>query len=275
MALLPASPELPPLPALPTMPSGSQLQESLVDLTAVSNDLSEFFDAFLLQLQITSNFALVGAAVLALCVGLIFGDRSSPTQVFNELQDANTFREELSEAASAAWDRGETDLTAIGTSRGSRFARAQEADEQGARSSIFGEASRNLARPVSAGLWLELLLCVLLDAAGNASLFVPDSYGELSDIVSASAIAFFINLLFDWPALAAFAFWEELLPYTDIVPTCTVGWTMILLGVRPWLRARQGLPPRDARPKPPVSDLRSYSSPDPWLRPGTRPWDEE
>ena len=268
--------QLPPLEAvrLPSLPDTSGLQRNLADLTVISNELSDLFEGLLLQVQITSNVLLGGAAFLAVICGLIFKDRSSPTKVFNELQDANTFRTELSAAASQAWDRGETDLVSIGTSRNSRFARAQEADEQGARSSIFGEASKNLARPVSVGLWLELFLCVLLDAAGNASLYVPNGYGEVFDVINALGSAFILNLFFDWPALATFAFWEELLPFTDVVPTATIGWTLTLLGVRPWLRARRGLPPRDAQEPPPVADMRSYSRSEEWMRAGSKPWEE-
>lgn len=275
--------ELPPLPqldaaVLPALPAGltdsSGLQRNLADLTVISNELSDLFDSLLLQVQITGNLALAGAAVLAILSGLVFQDRSSPTKVFNELQDANTFRTDLSAAATEAWDRGETDLVSIGTSRNSRFAKAQEADEKGARSSLFSEASRNLARPVSVGLWLELFLCVLLDAAGNASLYVPNGYGELFDVINALGSAFIINLFFDWPALAAFAFWEELLPFTDVVPSATIGWTLILLGVRPWLRARRGLPPRDARAPPPVADMRSYTRAEEWMQSGRKPWED-
>lgn len=180
----------------------------LVDLNNLSGELADLFSALSLQLQIVGTSVLGVAFLIGVFAGQVFGDRSSPSEAFMELQDANTYRTELSEAATEAWDRGETDLASIGTSRNSRFAKAQEADEAAARSSIFGQASKDLARPVSAGLWLELFLCVLLDAAGNASLFAP-GVGELTDFVGASAIAYILTLFFEWPALATFAFWEE------------------------------------------------------------------
>lgn len=245
---------------------------SFGDLNTVSGELLDLLSAITLQLRIAGTSLLVVSALLGVLAGFIFGDRSQPTEVARELKDADTFRTELSSGAAEAWDRGETDLKAIGTSKNSRFARAEAArDAEKARSTIFSEASRTLARPITAGLWLELVFCVLIDAFGNASLFVP-GYGELTDVVGASVSAFLVNLIFEWPALAALVFWEEALPLTDILPTCTLGWTVVVLGLRPWIRARRGLPPRDEKEKPPVADLQSYGPTAEYLRPGGTPW---
>jgi len=254
------------LPSLPSIPT------AVDDFNVLSGELLDLLSAVTLQLQIAGTSVLAVSALLALLSGFIFGDRSSPSAVFREVQDASTFRTELSEASSQAWDRGQTDLVAIGLSKNSRFARAQEVDEAAARSSIFGKASRGLARPVSVGLWLELVFCVLIDAAGNASLFVP-GYGELTDLVGASVTSFLVTLIFDWPALAAVAYWEEVLPLTDILPTCTLGWTVLILGLRPWVRARRGMAPREEKTKPPVADLQSYGPLEDYMRPGSKPWE--
>ena len=254
------------LPRLPSIPT------AVDDFNVLSGELLDLLSAVTLQLQIAGTSVLAVSALLALLCGFIFGDRSSPSAVFREVQDASTFRTELSEASSQAWDRGQTDLVAIGLSKNSRFARAQEVDEAAARSSIFGKASRGLARPVSVGLWLELLFCVLIDASGNASLFVP-GYGELTDLVGASVTSFLVTLIFDWPALAAVAYWEEVLPLTDILPTCTLGWTVLILGLRPWVRARRGMAPREEKTKPPVADLQSYGPLEDYMRPGSKPWE--
>ena len=32
--------------------------------------------------------------------------------------------------------------------------------------------------------------------------------------------------------LAAFAFWEELLPFSDFLPTATIGWALVVTGTR-------------------------------------------
>jgi hypothetical protein len=264
-SLIDSAPALPALPTLEALPS-------LSEVNVIGGELADLLSAITLQLQFFSTALLGVAAMLAVASGLVFGDRSTPSKVYMELQDADTFRTELSKASAAAWDRGETDLRAIGTARNSRFARAQEADEQAARSNLFGKAAANLSRPISAGLWLELALCVLLDAVGNASLFFPGS-GELSDVVTASVTAYLLVLFFDWRSLAAFAFWEEVLPLTDFIPTATVGWSLLILGVRPWIRARRGLPPRDEKVPPPVADMASYSPPEDYLQTGNTPWE--
>ena len=54
--------------------------------------------------------------------------------------------------------------------------------------------------------------------------------------------AFVIELFFDWPALALLAFWEELLPFTDILPTATAGWLIVnVLGLRPAMRTSESI----------------------------------
>jgi hypothetical protein len=83
-----------------------------------------------------------------------------------------------------------------------------------------------------------------------------------------------VTLVLDWPLLAAFAFWEEVLPLTDVLPSATVGWLLVLLGARPWIRARRGLPPRDELPAPPLADLQAYRPPEAYLTRGTKPWEE-
>jgi len=55
---------------------------------------------------------------------------------------------------------------------------------------------------VSNGRWLELAFCIALDAAGNWSFYYP--IGELSDLLFGLVFAFTINLLFNWPMVAAF-----------------------------------------------------------------------
>ena len=64
------------------------------------------------------------------------------------------------------------------------------------------------ARGLSAGVWLELLLCLAIDICGIASYFYPN-LGEASDVGFAFVYAFFIETLFGWPELALFGFWEE------------------------------------------------------------------
>ena len=89
----------------------------------------------------------------------------------------------------------------------------------------------------------------------------------------AFAYSFAVELLFEWPAAALLAFWEEALPLTDVIPSCTLGWALVLLGIRPWLRERQGLPPVEEDELPPVGQGWSYAPTEEWLREGSTPWE--
>ena len=115
------------------------------------------------------------------------------------------------------------------------------------------------------------MLCIALDAAGDASLFI--SFGEVADLAFAAFSAFVIETFFDWPLLALFCFWEEALPGTDFVPSATIGWILVTTGGRQWLRLQRGLPSARGDPRArPLEDLASYDEAEPWLRPGNRPW---
>ena len=128
---------------------------------------------------------------------------------------------------------------------------------------------------------MELLLCVGLDAAGAASLFYPVG-GELADVGFALLYAFLIELFFDWPQLALFAFWEEALPFTDFIPSATIGWLLVVVvGARPAERISTGAAFGDALDpefgfapgmRAPLADRDAYMSPAPWLRPNNDLW---
>ena len=89
--------------------------------------------------------------------------------------------------------------------------------------------------------------------------------------------AFVIELLFDWPELAAFAFWEELLPFSDFLPTATIGWALVVTGTRTRLTRADWNSLKPPPPKPPLADLRSYEpfggEDSAHLRPGSTPWE--
>ena len=130
------------------------------------------------------------------------------------------------------------------------------------------------AARISTGLWLELGLCVGLDVVGDASYFYP-TFGEASDLVFAFVQSFSVELLFAWPAMAFLAFWEEALPITDLVPSATIAWLLVVTGVRRMLRDRaeadreSDLGLLDV----PLADRRSFMPPEPHLTPGNTLWD--
>lgn len=88
-----------------------------------------------------------------------------------------------------------------------------------------------------------LWLCLLLDAIGVATYFIP-GLGESADIAWAPIAGLLFYFLFKGtPGIpsgwgAAFAFTEELLPFTDFIPTFTIAW---------WLAGRKTRAERDVK----------------------------
>ena len=81
------------------------------------------------------------------------------------------------------------------------------------------------AERIQPSQWATLALCVLVDAAGDASELIP-FLGEFTDVGFAPVEAGLIKVLFNSNALAAIGFAEEILPFTDIVPTMTISWAL-------------------------------------------------
>ncbi len=75
---------------------------------------------------------------------------------------------------------------------------------------------------------VQLLICLTMDAVGMFSYLLP-VLGELGDLVWAPINALFIMGLVGgegvggW-AFAAGGFTEEILPFTDFIPSCTMAW---------------------------------------------------
>lgn len=70
---------------------------------------------------------------------------------------------------------------------------------------------------------VKLVACLGLDLFGNASYLLP-GLGEGVDLAYAPAQAIALKLLFDSNRLAAFGCAEEILPFTDLMPTATAAW---------------------------------------------------
>ena len=71
---------------------------------------------------------------------------------------------------------------------------------------------------------LKLLAAILLDLIGMASYIFP-GVSELIDAVWAPISAFLVYFLFNRKlSWATFTFFEELIPFTDVVPSATIAW---------------------------------------------------
>jgi len=72
---------------------------------------------------------------------------------------------------------------------------------------------------------MKLLACVGLDLCGNATYFLP-ALGEGVDLAYAPAQAVALKMLFNSNAVAVLGFAEEIMPFTDIIPTATIAWCL-------------------------------------------------
>ncbi len=66
-----------------------------------------------------------------------------------------------------------------------------------------------------------LWLCILLDAVGMLSYFIP-SIGEWMDTAWAPISAVIYGIIFGGTKGTIIAFLEEAIPFTDIIPTFTI-----------------------------------------------------
>lgn len=72
---------------------------------------------------------------------------------------------------------------------------------------------------------MKLLACIGLDLMGNASYFLPAA-GEVGDAAWAPAQAVMLQMMFNANGIALLGFVEELLPFSDALPTATIAWCL-------------------------------------------------
>lgn len=93
----------------------------------------------------------------------------------------------------------------------------------------LGEAAKEQLTPdteqVGLGAWVQLAGCIALDLAGDASELIP-FLGEFTDVAYAPVEAGLLYALFKSPLLGGLGFIEEILPFTDVVPTFCIGWCL-------------------------------------------------
>ena len=74
----------------------------------------------------------------------------------------------------------------------------------------------------------NIVLCILLDLIGSASFSIP-LIGEFSDVVWAPISAFLFYKMFGGRfgiVGSILNFLEEILPFTDIIPSFTIAWVI-------------------------------------------------
>ena len=78
---------------------------------------------------------------------------------------------------------------------------------------------------IQVGAWAQLVVCILMDLAGDASELIP-ILGEFTDVAFAPIEAAALFALFKSPLIGGLGFVEEILPFTDVVPTFTISWCL-------------------------------------------------
>jgi len=71
----------------------------------------------------------------------------------------------------------------------------------------------------------KLLASIIIDLIGDGSLLVP-GLGDASDFLWAPVSALLVRLLYGSNVLAAVNLLEELLPFTDVIPTATIAFLL-------------------------------------------------
>jgi len=85
-------------------------------------------------------------------------------------------------------------------------------------------------RAFTPGQLVKLFACLILDLFGNLTYFFP-GLGEGVDVAYAPSQAVALKMLFQSNRIAFVGFAEEILPFTDFVPTATIAWFMDIHGV--------------------------------------------
>merc|ERR1712216_369908 len=73
--------------------------------------------------------------------------------------------------------------------------------------------------------WMKLAISILIDIIGILTFLIP-VLAEMMDVFWAPLSALLVHQLYVSTLLSGVALIEELLPFTDIVPTATIGWIL-------------------------------------------------
>lgn len=71
--------------------------------------------------------------------------------------------------------------------------------------------------------YLKLIAVIFIDLLGVLTYLIPGT-GELGDMVIAPVSALLLYAVFKSAKLSAFGVGEEILPFTDVIPTGTIFW---------------------------------------------------
>lgn len=111
-----------------------------------------------------------------------------------------------------------------------------------------------LAEAVRSSSMVLLLVCILVDFIGFMS-YVLFMIGEVTDIWWAPMFGFFLQYMFCSRVITSLGVLEELLPFTDFLPTATLAWCITHLQVLEFVQKYLGMRPGGA-PQPDQADAK-------------------
>ncbi|KAH9249666.1 hypothetical protein BASA81_012635 [Batrachochytrium salamandrivorans] len=76
------------------------------------------------------------------------------------------------------------------------------------------------------GVWIKLIGSIVIDAIGVSTFALP-GVGETFDVIWAPISGFIIQQVYGSPGFAFLGFAEEILPFTDVLPTATIAWVWL------------------------------------------------
>ena len=101
----------------------------------------------------------------------------------------------------------------------------QESKAMAAAGKAVSEAAERTVRAVTPEQWAKLAVCIAVDGLGDSTFLLP-GLGELADLGYGPLEGIILNALFKSGSLAALGTVEEVLPFTDALPTATIGWVL-------------------------------------------------
>ena len=84
---------------------------------------------------------------------------------------------------------------------------------------------KNNASASDMGKWPKLAMSLVIDGIGMMSFAIP-GLGEMSDVFGAPALAVALQKLYGSATMTTVLLVEELLPFTDAIPTATIAWLL-------------------------------------------------
>ncbi|CEL99945.1 unnamed protein product [Vitrella brassicaformis CCMP3155] len=115
-------------------------------------------------------------------------------------------------------------------------------------------------REVPLSQWVKLVFSLAIDLAGDFSFGLP-LVGEVGDLLFAPIAALLLRSLYGSSFIAGLELAEEVLPFTDIIPTATIAWLLQTFYSDATITERLGIKPVRVVDKPGANTSKESGSP--------------